>query len=80
MYTPEHKTVYSGSWLDGKYHGFGKLNNIDWINGIVAKDDLESGKKCWIKYEGEFKDGEREGFGTIYYANGERFSGCFKTG
>lgn len=34
----------------------------------------------WIKYEGEFNKGEWQGFGTIYFAQGERFSGCVRNG
>ena len=44
------------------------------------KFDLASSSMNWMKYEGEFKRGDRQGFGTIYFANGERFSGCMKNG
>lgn len=30
------------------------------------------------RYEGEFKDGKREGFGTMYYADGRKWEGQWK--
>jgi len=33
----------------------------------------------WTYYEGEFKMDHKEGFGTLYMTNGDRFSGSFKS-
>jgi hypothetical protein len=35
-------------------------------------------EEYWTKYDGEFKDDNKEGFGTLYLSNGEKFSGTFK--
>jgi hypothetical protein len=32
--------------------------------------NFNDNSKNWLKYEGEFSKGKREGFGTIYFANG----------
>lgn len=47
-----------------------------------SKIDFKNLENCrnWIKYEGEFVKGERQGFGTIYYTSGERFAGCMRNG
>lgn len=37
-----------------------------------------SDKNNWNYYEGEFDDDKKEGFGTLYMMNGDKFSGCFK--
>lgn len=37
LYTADHRVVYSGAWVDGKYEGFGTLNNLEWQNGRVEK-------------------------------------------
>jgi hypothetical protein len=36
--------------------------------------------KNWLKYEGEFSKGMWQGFGTIFFAHGEKFTGCMKNG
>ena len=35
-------------------------------------------KNTWDHYEGEFDNDRKEGFGTLYFLNGDKFSGCFK--
>ena len=35
-------------------------------------------RKTWLSYEGEFIDDKKEGFGTVMFPNGDKFSGCFK--
>ena len=31
----------------------------------------------WTQYEGEFYEDKKHGFGTLYFINGDKFSGCF---
>ena len=50
--------IYEGDWLDGKMHGVGKY--MFWNE---AKDMYTQ------TYEGQFKNGVREGKGTMKYAN-----------
>ena len=35
-------------------------------------------KNNWLTYEGEFNNDKKDGFGTLYFLNGDKFSGCFK--
>lgn len=80
LYAPSGQVLYNGSWVDGKYDGFGTLYNLEVTKGEADKFDLGSSTGNWVKYEGEFKKNEKQGFGTIYFFNGERFSGCMKNG
>lgn len=41
--------------------------------------DLNKVLDFWIKYEGEFKNDCKEGFGKLYLSNGEIYSGIFKS-
>ena len=69
---------YSGEYLYGMYHGTGKYNSEN------IKGEFKNGKKtgfwkCDDGFEGEYKDGERNGKGkeygsTGYYVNGKLHS------
>ena len=52
---------YIGQFLKGKKHGKGK---------VFYDDDK-------IKYDGDFFNDEKEGFGKYYYNNGEYYIGQF---
>jgi hypothetical protein len=32
----------------------------------------------WIKYDGNFYDDKKQGFGILYLSNGEKFVGTFE--
>ena len=53
--------VYTGDWKRGVPHGRGEMTKS--FNGE--------------QYVGQFKDGRRSGFGTIYYTNNSTFVGRF---
>ncbi|RHX97735.1 hypothetical protein DYB38_009954 [Aphanomyces astaci] len=57
---------YDGGWLDDKQHGHGVH---------VWKATEKRGNR----YEGEFADGVRDGYGIFYYANGARYEGHWDT-
>jgi hypothetical protein len=57
--------IYEGRFVKGKYSGFGVYS--------VAKGN--QGK--W-RFEGEFKNGLRNGLGTLYYPNGSKYIGEYK--
>ncbi|KAH0789415.1 radial spoke head 10 B-like isoform X3 [Histomonas meleagridis] len=57
----EHPFVYTGEWLNGKFHG----------KGICYFGE----EGCHHRYEGEFVSGEREGHGIMYYPNGNIYDG-----
>ncbi|XP_076647419.1 amyotrophic lateral sclerosis 2 [Halictus rubicundus] len=77
---------YTGRWLLGKPHGFGKL---EWNDGRVYTGQFHKGVfhgtgKMEIPshgtYEGQWKDGQQTGYGTLKYSNGDFYEGYFKDG
>lgn len=81
---------YNGNWEKGKKHGKGIMHWItrnekyegDWKNnkpdGVGTHIWLEKKKTHQIlrnRYEGEFLNGLRHGYGVFYYANGARYEG-----
>lgn len=40
--------------------------------------EFDFNREHWLHYEGEFNMDHKDGFGTLYLANGDKFSGCFK--
>mmetsp|Transcript_36758 Transcript_36758/g.32975 ORF Transcript_36758/g.32975 Transcript_36758/m.32975 type:complete len:254 (+) Transcript_36758:1225-1986(+) len=71
--------VYEGEWAENQFQGNGTLYNydprdepsFDWT-------DFNNLGSAWIKYEGEFWGGQRDGLGSYYMVNGDRFVGKFK--
>lgn len=79
--------IYEGNWSNGRHNGFGiytiqegsKNNEIisdatiykgDWVNGYRdGKGKSYSGTHLW--YDGDFKEDERSGTGTLYDSNGD---------
>ncbi|XP_031843534.1 amyotrophic lateral sclerosis 2 [Nomia melanderi] len=77
---------YTGRWLYGKPHGFGKL---EWSDGRIYRGQFHKGVlhgtgKLEIPlqstYEGQWKDGQQTGYGTLKYNNGDFYEGYFKDG
>ena len=50
----------------------------DIVNGLSHGKGILYGKDRKIKYEGEFINGQAEGFGNYYYENGESYIGQWK--
>lgn len=81
LYYPDGQLCYSGSWKSNSFHGFGVLHNE---NPVDTGEDTNyynfnfSDKNNWKYYEGEFDEDKKEGFGTLFMVNGDKFSGCFK--
>lgn len=51
-YFPDGRVEYSGSWLGGRFHGFGTLYNVkpEGLSGALDYSDLNSVRGCWLKY------------------------------
>ncbi len=62
----DEKSKYTGSWMDGTWHGYGEL-----IYGPKSNCD---------SYEGEFYKGIFHGKGKLKYRNGRVYDGYFKSG
>ena len=59
---------YEGYWKNNRFHGSGKFfwgPNCKWAGD---------------RFEGEYVDGLRDGFGIYYYSNGNRFEGNYIKG
>lgn len=78
--------LYSGNWVDGKFHGSGKLV---YPNGDAYVGDFFEGRMCGqgtltlnngFTYDGQWKDDHFEGRGTLTYPNGIIYEGQFKNG
>ncbi|XP_067686605.1 alsin-like isoform X2 [Haliotis asinina] len=82
--------TYSGSWLNGKLHGYGELKWNDGRTYIgMFKQGLQhghgvmtipKGNNSTVCMEGEWKDGKLNGYGSIRYTNGDCYEGYFKDG
>lgn len=87
-YNKDQKLVYEGYWFENKFEGHGTFTypevDLKILPGKRAAKldamyfDLELLEEFIIKYEGGFKQNLREGYGTLYFANGAKFSGKFK--
>lgn len=66
VYTYAHGDVYDGNWENGSWHGQGKLSqaNGDYIDGVWEDGECIRGikfyKELGVRYEGKFKNGERD--------------------
>ena len=79
LYYPSGNKAYEGFWQNDKFFGRGIVYNetsnynIDEFNykNFNELDDF------WVKYEGEFKNDNKDGFGTLFLSTGEKFVGKF---
>jgi hypothetical protein len=72
--------IYNGDWKQNRFHGIGTLNNLNeekFDEPFDYKNFNELGEK-WVKYEGDFTYGKKQGLGKLYLSNGEIFQGYFK--
>ncbi|KDO35168.1 hypothetical protein SPRG_00014 [Saprolegnia parasitica CBS 223.65] len=78
--------VYEGDWVDGKKAGKGTMHwfdaaetyDGDWLDDVQHGAGVHVWKtkeKRGNRYEGEFANGVRDGYGVFYYANGARYEG-----
>ena len=57
-------TIYIGYWDNGRQFIHGKVFDLN--NNLI--------------YDGEYKNGIKNGYGIYYYSNGERYEGIFSEG
>ena len=81
---------YVGGWKENKFHGHGAFTNKDGKRfvGEFENDSalFDNGKSKMqiltydngITYEGETKELEPHGYGTLTYSNGDKYEGYFK--
>lgn len=58
LFDSKGNLIYYGSWLNGKYDGYGQEFIVTQLDGAAAKSH--------ILYEGGYAQGMREGFGKLY--------------
>ena len=75
----EDEIIYDGEWKDDKYHGNGVLRNKDFAEEWNFNyKDFGTAKNGWIKYDGEFAGGKRNGMGVLNFPDGSKFVGKFR--
>jgi hypothetical protein len=77
---PSGGICYDGQWNDNSWHGIGVLHNENqrYLDGIFDYSNFDGLEKCWMRYEGSFIEGRKEGEGVIYLTNGEKYVGWFR--
>ncbi len=65
LFDSDGNLEYEGEWKDDHFEGKGKFHN-------------HCGGDDWFKYEGEFRAGNKEGFGELFYKEGSRYKGQFR--
>lgn len=64
-YCDGNTKIYEGKWLNDKFSGQGILYNI-------------FSEELWVRYEGEFLEGVKNGKGILVMKNGKNQVGNFK--
>ncbi|CAK61526.1 unnamed protein product (macronuclear) [Paramecium tetraurelia] len=78
LYYASGRPAYDGEWIDDKFQGQGILyNDTPKIEDINYRN-LEDIGFAWTKYVGQFYDDNKNGQGTLYLLNGDRFEGSFQ--
>ena len=74
--------LYSGDWSNDVFHGQGVLKNSAPVQSSepINYKDLNTVNELWTVFEGEFKNGLKDGLGTFTFTNGEKFNGKFSNG
>jgi len=80
LYSKTGSLVFEGNYDNDKFHGHGKLYNE---YPTPAREpfnykDFNTLKNEWLRYEGDFRNGKKNGVGTVLLVNGEKYYGEFK--
>lgn len=78
LWFDEKTKIYEGEWRNNLFHGRGTLfNHEPKLNANFDGTDFKQLQGGWTKFEGVFDSGKKEGFGTLFIANGDIFVGTF---
>ncbi|KAM3146948.1 hypothetical protein pb186bvf_001102 [Paramecium bursaria] len=80
LYYSTGQPAYQGDWFEDQFQGYGTLYNERPMQLEEPFDykDFDNVEDFWIKYSGNFEVDNKEGQGTLYLTNGERFVGTFE--
>lgn len=77
--TVNEKVLYEGYFENNIFKGHGTLYNLQMTE--KRKVDFNTGELPeWQRYEGKFEKGMRDGFGILFFINGDHYMGNFKEG
>jgi hypothetical protein len=79
LYYPTEKLAYEGYWLNNTFNGEGKIYNEvpAYLDEMFDYKNFDNLLEHWEKYEGSFVEDYKEGLGTLYLVNGEKYVGQF---
>lgn len=80
MYYSDGSIAYKGYWARDKFHGYGILNNkkTKKTNQMIDWKNFDEFMGLWTSYEGDFRIDNKDGYGLLYFSNGEKYIGEFK--
>lgn len=80
LYYAGGQIAYEGEWKEDKFHGKGIVYNE--IPVLLQEpfdySNFDNLGDYWVRYEGGFLDDNKEGFGVLFFTNGDRFEGEFQ--
>ncbi|CAD8152519.1 unnamed protein product [Paramecium pentaurelia] len=73
------KPAYEGQWVNDKFQGKGTLYNEEpqMLFSDFDYGDFDQVGEYWTKYFGQFHEDNKEGQGTLFLSNGDKFEGNF---
>ncbi len=80
LYYPSSKLAYEGEWKRNAFNGNGKVYNEEPSNfqDVFNFENFDELEDNWDRFEGEFQEDFKEGLGTLFLVNGEKYIGEFK--
>ncbi|CAD8209214.1 unnamed protein product [Paramecium octaurelia] len=71
--------IYAGLFCGNQYDGYGVLKNLNYEQiDFVDHLNLNLASKAWVKYDGQFKMGKKNGNGTLHFSDKSIFQGIFQ--
>lgn len=79
LFYSDGSLAYDGEWKNNDFSGQGTVYNKDPMQLTHTFDytDFNYLQEYWEKYQGEFVNDFKKGFGTLYLVNGEKYVGQF---
>ena len=79
LYYASGDIAYHGQWKNEQFHGRGLIYNDEPNHeNLFDFSNFDTLNEHWIKYEGQFREDSKDGLGTLYLTNGNKFFGIFR--